>query len=273
MLTGSARTWLNSLPALQINLWHDFQEAFIKNFTGTYKRPPRPRQRALCKQGPDEPDRDYLTRWSELRNSCEGVGEEQAIGYFTDGCREGILLKHKLHRAESKTTADFMAIADKYASADSAARVQYIEPAPAGGQSQPASGEGGHHNRDRHGKRKDEHHDNKYGSKQVAAVQGSPGATGGSQKPKGDKFSKDKYTIEVMLDQPCKFHSVSGKPTTHTTRQCSFTKDLEQGNHQLQGPPPGQPAEAQGKKNRQSAKAAGDYPEEANVEQYHVFMT
>jgi hypothetical protein len=37
MLTGSAQTWLNSLPALQINSWHDFQEAFIKNFTGTYK--------------------------------------------------------------------------------------------------------------------------------------------------------------------------------------------------------------------------------------------
>jgi hypothetical protein len=42
MLTGSARMWLNSLPALQINSWHDFQEAFIKNFTGTYKRPPCP---------------------------------------------------------------------------------------------------------------------------------------------------------------------------------------------------------------------------------------
>jgi hypothetical protein len=41
---------------------------------------------------------------------------------------------------------------------------------------------------------------------------------GGSQKCKGDKFSKDKYTIEVMLDQPCKFHSVSGKPAAHTTR-------------------------------------------------------
>jgi hypothetical protein len=35
MLTGSARTWLNSLSALQINSWHDFKEAFIKNFTGT----------------------------------------------------------------------------------------------------------------------------------------------------------------------------------------------------------------------------------------------
>jgi hypothetical protein len=164
MLTGSARTWLNILPALQINSWHDFQEAFIKNFTGTYKRPPRPRQLALCKQGPDEPDRDYLMRWSELRNSCEGVGEEQAISYFTDGCREGTLLKHKLHRAEPKTMANFMAIADKYASADSTSRVQYVEPTPAGGQSQPASGQGGHHNRDRHSKRKDERRDNKYGS-------------------------------------------------------------------------------------------------------------
>jgi hypothetical protein len=168
--------------------------------------------------------------------------------------------------------ADFMAIEDKYASADSAARVQYVEPVPAGGQSQPTAGQGGHHNCDRHGKRK-EHRDSKYSSQQVAAVQGSPWATGGSQKRKGDKFNKDKYTIEVMLDQPCKFNSISGKPIAHTTRQCSFTRDLEQGDHQLPGPPPGLPAEPQGNKNRQPAKAAGDYPKEANVEQYHVFTS
>jgi hypothetical protein len=36
---------------------------------------------------------------------------------------EGTLMKHKLHRAKPKTMAEFMAIADKYASADSAARV------------------------------------------------------------------------------------------------------------------------------------------------------
>jgi hypothetical protein len=107
----------------------------------------------------------------------------------------------------------------------------------------------------------------------VAAIQGSPGSTSGSQKRKGDKFNKDKYTIEVMLDQPCKFHSVLGKPAGHTNRQCSFTRDLEQGNHQLPGPPLGLPAEAQGNKNRQPAKAAGDYHKEANVEQYHVFTT
>jgi hypothetical protein len=76
--------------------------------------------------------------------------------------------------------ANFMVIAEKYAPADSTARVQYAELASATGQSQSASGQGGHHNHDRHGKRKDEHHDNKYGSKQVAAVQGSLGATGES---------------------------------------------------------------------------------------------
>jgi hypothetical protein len=128
--------------------------------------------------------------------------------------------------------------------------VQFVESRPAAGHSQPASGKGRHHNHDRHGKRKDEHHDNKYGSKQVAVVQGSPGATGESQKRKGDKFNKDKYTIKVMLDHPCKFHSVSGKPAGHTTRQCSFTRDLERGNRQLLGLPSGLPTEGQGNENR-----------------------
>jgi hypothetical protein len=74
MLTGSAWTWLNSLPTLQINSWHDFQEAFIKNITGTYKRPPRPRQLALCKQGPDETDHDY----SRDGQSCATHAKEWA---------------------------------------------------------------------------------------------------------------------------------------------------------------------------------------------------
>ena len=62
MLLGSARTWLNNLPAGSINGWLDFEAAFISNFTGTYRRPGRPQQLEMCKQGPDETDRAYLTR-------------------------------------------------------------------------------------------------------------------------------------------------------------------------------------------------------------------
>ena len=37
MLQGSARTWLNSLPMGSINTWVDFEQAFVRNFTWTYR--------------------------------------------------------------------------------------------------------------------------------------------------------------------------------------------------------------------------------------------
>ena len=129
MLLSLAWTWLNSLPAGSINTWVDFEEAFIYNFTDTYKQPDRPRELAMCVQGPDESLRDYLTRWTELRNSCEGVHEVQAIPYFIKGCRDGTHLKHKLLCSEPATLADLMAKADKYATADSAMRIKVTTPA------------------------------------------------------------------------------------------------------------------------------------------------
>ena len=48
MLQGTARMWLNSLKPCSINSWLDFTDVFIRNFTSTYKRPPKPRQLSLC---------------------------------------------------------------------------------------------------------------------------------------------------------------------------------------------------------------------------------
>ena len=45
--------------------------------------------------------------------------EVQAIEYFTVGCREGTLLKHKLLCDEPATLDELLIIADKYATADS----------------------------------------------------------------------------------------------------------------------------------------------------------
>jgi hypothetical protein len=101
-----------------INGWLDFEHTFIRTFSTTYKRPGRPRQLAQCLQGKEEPDRDYLTWWTALCNSYEGVHEVQAIQYFTHGCRDGTLLKHKLMRSEPTTMAELMATAEKYATAD-----------------------------------------------------------------------------------------------------------------------------------------------------------
>src|SRR3954468_10303658 len=122
MLQGSARTWLNSLPANNINCWEDFSEVFVRNFIGTYNRPHLPRQLALCVKGKEKPLRDYLARWIKLRNSCEGVHEIQVIQYFTDGCLDGSMLKHKLPRKEITSLAELMKIANSFVVSDSIMR-------------------------------------------------------------------------------------------------------------------------------------------------------
>ncbi|KAK1645022.1 hypothetical protein QYE76_062827 [Lolium multiflorum] len=83
MLLGSARTWLNNLPAGSINGWLDFEAAFISNFTGTYRRPGRPQQLEMCKQGADETDRipDALVRDAQLlRGSARDPGSRLLHG-------------------------------------------------------------------------------------------------------------------------------------------------------------------------------------------------
>ena len=48
----------------------------------------------------------------------------QAIKYFTAGCREGTLLKHKLLCDEPETLDELLIIADKYATADSSMKTE-----------------------------------------------------------------------------------------------------------------------------------------------------
>ena len=49
----------------------------------------------------------------------------QAIEYFTAGCREGTLLKHKLLCDEPATLDELLDIADKYATADSSLKIEF----------------------------------------------------------------------------------------------------------------------------------------------------
>ncbi|KAI4972667.1 hypothetical protein ZWY2020_003592 [Hordeum vulgare] len=129
-----------------------------------------------------EPLRDYVTRWTELRNSYEGVHEVQAIQYFIDGCRDGILLKHKLMCAEPTSLAVLMAKADKYATADSAMRIKVtsldkVVPTPA--TPKPArDSRGGQNNY----KRKADEMDPRSNSKLVANVEGEASLQAASTK-------------------------------------------------------------------------------------------
>ncbi|KAE8767839.1 Endoglucanase 3 [Hordeum vulgare] len=76
----------------------------------------------MCVQKPDEPLRDYITRWIELWNSCEGVHEVQAIQYFIEAYRDDTLLKQQAHVLRDHHAGGVHGQADKYATADSAMR-------------------------------------------------------------------------------------------------------------------------------------------------------
>ncbi|KAK1642025.1 hypothetical protein QYE76_059830 [Lolium multiflorum] len=194
MLVGSTRTWLNNLPAGNINGWLDFEEAFVSNFTGTYRRPGRPQQLEMCKQGPDETDRAYLTRWCEMCNSCEGVHEIQAISFFMAGCRPNTMLWHKLRRSEPKTMASLMAIAEKYALAEEAGKTPAEGPLAAPKrdhhnptENKPADGtsHGSRHDNYR-GKRHSDQPDRRYGSAHVATMS-DHAVAGRSRRQKQDR--------------------------------------------------------------------------------------
>jgi hypothetical protein len=60
-------------------------------------------------------------------------------------------------------------------------------------------------------------------SKRAASDQGGLGAASSSQGRK-----EGKYTLDAVLDQPCKFHNTPGREATHSTRQCQFMRELEQ---------------------------------------------
>jgi hypothetical protein len=53
-----------------------------------------------------------------LRNSCEGVVEQQTIMWFAHVCRHGTMLRQKLQREMLATLAETIKIADSYALGD-----------------------------------------------------------------------------------------------------------------------------------------------------------
>jgi hypothetical protein len=244
VLEGTARIWLNNLPARSISCWIELEEAFNSNFTSTYKRPNRPQQLQACRQRENETDREFLTRWCTLRNTCEGIDENLAIGWFLDSCRHGSMLWQRLQRKRLGTLAETIRIADSYALGDP------MQPALADPNFSPGGGSLRQQDpRDLGQKRKEDY---RYNSYQVAAVedQEEPPAPKFQERPKFNspkepwnkqagkkKWSPKKskrndsgWTFESMLDQPCSFHTAAAQPpANHTSRQCSWMGRVARG--------------------------------------------
>ena len=139
----------------------------------------------MCRQEERETDREYLTRWSNIRNSCEGVAEEQAISWFAQGYRHGTPLWQRLQRDMTETLSEAIQIADSYALGDP---TQPALDSVGATRRQPVNNRSGPMRpSDRHEygyKRRDPNY--RYGADQVAAENVDHLEAGESQKPKNE---------------------------------------------------------------------------------------
>ncbi|KAE8800652.1 hypothetical protein D1007_23899 [Hordeum vulgare] len=157
---------------------------------------------------------------------------DPTIQYFIDGCRDGILLKHKLMCSEPTSLAVLMAKEDKYATAYSAMCVKVTasdKAVPTPATPKPAGdGRGGQNNN----KRKADQMESRSNNKLVAHMEGETSAPQAG--PLGKCSNRNnanwlpKQSFEQLLDGPCKIHS-RAQPSNHTLRQCSFARRLWQG--------------------------------------------
>ncbi|KAE8796800.1 Endoglucanase 3 [Hordeum vulgare] len=133
-----------------------------------------------------------------------------AIQYFSDGCRDDTLLKHKLMCSEPTSLAVLMAKADKYATADLAMRVKVTasdKAVPTPATRKPAGDNRGGQN---HNKRKADQMDSRSNSKLVASMEGETSAPqAGPPRKRSNRNNTNwlpRQSFEQLLDAPCKIH-------------------------------------------------------------------
>jgi hypothetical protein len=113
-LTGTAWSWLNTLPNESIGSWGELESQFARNFCSTYKRPASLEEVKACMQRKGKTLRSYIQRWSIIKNSTEDVSDERAIDAFTVGLRRSDLVE-EIGRTRPTTVAELMQQANKFA--------------------------------------------------------------------------------------------------------------------------------------------------------------
>jgi hypothetical protein len=218
MLEGSARAWLNQLPANCIYCWDDLARVFVKTFEGTYKRPGGLTELQHCVQKNNETLREYIQRWTTLHNTVENVTEHQAVCAFKAGTRYRELVL-KFGRSGDLSLSRAMEIANKYANGEEEDRLRSGK-ARAGNAPQSGGNTGKNQKRKADASSK----------AKVAAIQGQ-----GQGKPKPKKKKKEwipkkksEYKSDI-LDQPCQIHTKMDEEGNvvlpkHTTRECRLLK-------------------------------------------------
>ena len=95
---------------------------FTQHLSCTYKRPKAYPELLCCTQETNESSRDFIARWTEMKNSCKGVSEMQAIHAFMHSLKKGNMMRYILSSQRITTLGDLLDGANNLAIAEDDAR-------------------------------------------------------------------------------------------------------------------------------------------------------
>ncbi|XP_031106344.1 uncharacterized protein LOC116010997 [Ipomoea triloba] len=125
-LAGGAQRWFTNLPGGPIGSFHELAMKFITCFMRGRRSKKHFTHLASLKQGKNETLMEFLVRWRTEEAEVDDMDDRSAIAMFISALRAGDLYK-SLRRKTPRTYTSLMIKADRYAEAEEANRLKYLE--------------------------------------------------------------------------------------------------------------------------------------------------
>jgi len=123
ILDQAGHQWLLGLPEDSFDSWEELRQAFIDNFIATCEQPGNKYDLERIRDWKNEPLRDYIRRFSDMRLKISKISHNDAISAFIKGLCFHEALRSKLLRKRPTTVAELLAMAKNYADADDAEKL------------------------------------------------------------------------------------------------------------------------------------------------------
>ena len=105
VIDQAGHQWLLGLPEDSFDSWEELLQAFINNFIATCEQPGNKNDLERIRDR-DEPLRDYIRRFSDMRLKIPKISHDEAISAFIKGLRFHEALRSKLLHKRSTTIAE-----------------------------------------------------------------------------------------------------------------------------------------------------------------------
>jgi len=123
ILNQAGHQWILGLPENSFDSWEEPRQAFIDNFIATCEQPGNKYDLERIRDWKNEPLRDYIRRFSDMRLKISKISHDEAISAFIKGFHFHEALRSKLLRKRPSTVAELLTTTKNYANTDDAEKL------------------------------------------------------------------------------------------------------------------------------------------------------